>query len=206
MHCIQCGSAERESYRPRWPQRCAAVVSDFRDMAKRTGFEPVISYVTGRRLNRSTNAPREKSFRFTRKRDGYACAYPCLHEGHALEIRRESDGAQGETRTHTAFRPLTPQASASTIPPPGQFVFGDRIANVTVGERPLGRILRSFEFVLQVATPYPEPPKTLPATSAAPAALCLSCSKCRVTRLLEAGDVLVVLVAQVGLEPTTSWL
>lgn len=183
----------------------SAVVSDFRDMAKRTGFEPVISYVTGRRLNRSTNAPREKSFRFTRRRGGYACAYPCLHEGHALEIRRESDGAQGETRTHTAFRPLTPQASASTIPPPGQFVFGDRIANVTVGERPLGRILRSFEFVLQVANPYPEPPKTLPATSAAPAVLCLSCSKSGVTCLIQARDVL-AMVAQEGLEPSTSWL
>ena len=71
------------------------------------------------------------------------------------------------------------------------FAFGDRIVNVTFGERPLGRILQPFEFVLQVATPYPEPPKTLPATSAAPAALCLSCSKFRVTRLLETGDVLV---------------
>jgi len=29
--------------------------------------------------------------------------------------------------------------------------------NVTLRERPLERILQSFEFVLQVANPYPEP-------------------------------------------------
>lgn len=37
------------------------------------------------------------------------------------------------------------------------FVFGGRIVNVTLRERPLERILQSFEFVLQVANPYPEP-------------------------------------------------
>lgn len=87
----------------------------------------------------------------------------------------------------------------------GISVFGDRIANIAFGERPLGRILQSFEFVLQVANPYPEPPKTLPATSAAPAALCLSCSKFRVTQSRMTRDIL-SMVAQVGLEPTTSWL
>ena len=39
------------------PARCDAVPGLF-DMAKHTGIEPVISCVTGRRLNHSTNAPK----------------------------------------------------------------------------------------------------------------------------------------------------
>lgn len=85
-------------------------------MAKHTGIEPVISYVTGRRLNRSTNAPVKVE-----------CGLPRVHAPYSFTFSRcELQGVQKEARRRILEYPIAATLMKTPTRMSAKIWFGDR--------------------------------------------------------------------------------